>query len=468
MYLTLPLERLWVIDIEGDPIPTTKIYCAVMTNVGTGETLSYRPNDLNTLKNALGSLLSRGDRLIGHNILGYDAPTLNRLLGTSIGVSQVIDTMLMSMVWNPSLPGFVNPKTKKLEQHSLWSWGIRLKLSKIDFEDFETGFSEEMLTYCERDVALTVKVYKALRKRMNDYGFTDMGLEIEHRAWALKERQQQNGFAFNIEEANLLYIKLREMETEIREKAYEYWPPELRMVAEFQRPYKKDGSPTANYLRHLAQYERLEVREDGGGYRAYGHVYFDLGSPQQRVEKLLELGWKPGPREVTKTGAPQPTKKGKLAPSLERFVEDSGNEQVRLIVQWMNLNYLGNMVNTWIEAFNGNTGCIHGRLLLADTLRYRHSNPNTANIPAVRLDKDDHPLMGKAGGYTYEARGLWTVRDPATRRLVGVDAKGIQLRILAHYLNNPTFTAAILSSDPHAANQASMGLPTRALTKTIN
>src|SRR5690606_30108892 len=73
---------------------------------------------------------------------------------------------------------------------------------------------------------------------------------------------------------------------------------------------------------------------------------------------------------------------------------------------------------------------------------------------------------GDAGVYTYEARDLWTVRS-GDRLLVGTDAKGIQLRVLAHYLNNKKFTEAILSADPHEANKNNMGLPTRALTKTI-
>jgi DNA polymerase-1 len=280
----------------------------------------------------------------------------------------------------------------------------------------------------------------------------------------LKEKQQQNGFHFNVEEANVLFTKLRQFQHEIEEKIYEYWPPKFEVVAEYKQSHKKNGEPTKNYLRHLDEYEKVELKQDGG-YECFGHVYFDVGSPDQRAEKLVELGWKPGSRERTPTGKPRPTKKGKLAPTLEAFVEESGLEQVHLIVEWMNLNYLGNMINTWMEAYNEKTGAIHGRLFLANTLRYKHSAPNTANIPAVRLDDNDHPLLGKAGGYTYEARALWECRP--RRKLVGVDAKGIQLRILAHYLNNEAFTAAILSSDPHKANQENMGLPSRALTKTI-
>ena len=48
-----------------------------------------------------------------------------------------------------------------------------------------------------------------------------------------------------------------------------------------------------------------------------------------------------------------------------------------------------------------------------------------------------------------------------------MDAKGIQLRVLAHYLNDADFTSAILSEDPHAANAKLMDLPGRGIAKTI-
>ena len=53
------------------------------------------------------------------------------------------------------------------------------------------------------------------------------------------------------------------------------------------------------------------------------------------------------------------------------------------------------------------------------------------------------------------------------RVLVGVDAKGIQLRELAHYLNNPKFTEAVLSKDPHEANRVNFKLPSRPVAKTV-
>ena len=51
--------------------------------------------------------------------------------------------------------------------------------------------------------------------------------------------------------------------------------------------------------------------------------------------------------------------------------------------------------------------------------------------------------------------------------MVGVDAKGIQLRVLAHYLNNKEFTDVVINGDPHAYNQEIGGFRDRDLAKTF-
>jgi DNA polymerase-1 len=455
-YLTYT-EKHWVIDIEGDLIPSTKVYCLVGINLFSKEVVAL--SDPKEIKEWVDARVAEGCFFVGHNIIGYDAPTLNRILGTKIPISKLVDTFLLSMLYSPALSG----------GHSLESYGQRLKFPKLEFKDF-SRFTPEMLEYCKRDTNLCLQVYLALAYRMKKEGFTELGCELEHWSWFFVKQQQKNGFAFNISEAHALLAKIRQEEEELKEKIYEYWPPKLEVVATYGRPTKKDGSPSANFIRHSEQFERVEILADGKQYNCYDRVAFNIGSPSQRVAKLLELGWKP--REYTpKTdkgggGNPKVTSEGRLVESLVEFVEKSGREEVKLIASWIELNSRGNMISNWIDNYNDDTGCIHGDLWYANTLRYRHSNPNTANIPAVRLGESGEPVMGREGAYTYEARGLWTCRGD-DRVLVGVDAKGIQLRILAHYLNNSKFTEAILSSDPHAANQQMWGLSTRALAKTI-
>jgi len=452
LYLT-PNENYWACDIEGDLIPSTRIWCLTAVNVKTEEEVVL--TDTTEIKDWIDERVNTGCKLIFHNGLGYDAPTLNRVLHTRITVGCLIDTLLLSMLFSPSLDG----------GHGLAAWGERLRFPKGEYNDF-SQLTPEMVRYCLNDSHLCRRTYISLVKKMRAAKFTELGIELEHRSWALIQQQKKNGFHFNIQEAHVFYARLRNRENEIRDEILTYWPPQLECVKHFKQARKKDGEFTANYLRHLDEYERLDIT-DGGGYDAYAYVAFHIGSPDQRVAKLLELGWVPGPDERTDTGNPKPTDKGKLVPTLVRFVQESGRPEPALIAKWMEVNARANMINTWIEAYNDDTHCIHGSLWLANTLRYKHSGPNTANIPAVRVGHNGNPLMEDMGAYTYEARDLWTTRDRVRRRLVGVDAKGIQLRVLAHYLNNPAFTEAVLDGDPHSYNQEIGGFASRAISKTF-
>lgn len=459
MYLT-PSKNHWAIDIETDDLDASVIWVTTVHNVVTREE--------HTLvgQRALQDFITQHKNVIWvtHNGIKFDIPVINRLLGFSIPPTKVVDTFVLSMLFMPTLEG----------GHSLESWAKRVGMEKHDFNDW-SKYSEEMAAYCLQDTRITAEVFRRLSKRMQDIGFTEVGCSIEHRAWAIICQQQKNGFAFDIKRAGILFAEIRAKQEELKEKIYARFPPVLTCTREYGTAYKRDGNFTANYLKHEARYPKVEITRCGG-YRVFDWVEFNLGSPAQRIEKLVALGWKP--REFTPItpkgggGNPKTTDGGELVPSLVEFVEESGIEEVRLIAQWMALQGRANALGNWIDLYNDKTGCIHGNLWLASSLRYRHDKPNTANIPAVRLDKDEKPVRGIDGYFTYESRDLWTARgNDKTRKLVGVDAKGIQLRCLAHYLDDANFTAAILAEDPHAANRDAWGFSPdaagRRLAKTI-
>jgi hypothetical protein len=422
--------------------------CAI--NLVTGQELTF--TDPKTIREWIDLQLTRKCVFVGHNLLSFDVPVLNRLVGTRIPVSRVIDTFILSMLYSPGLAG----------GHSLEAWGGRLGFPKTEFSDWSC-LSDDMVRYCLNDCRVNVRLWLRLSDRMRAVGFSDRSCELEHRAWAIIRRQRLDGFQIDVPRAYELYTEIRELERKLKDEIYEHWPPVLQVVKRFAKARKANGDYCANYERHLTEYPELRHTDDGG-YEALDWIEFNLGSPKQRVEKLLELGWKP--REFTPKGSPKPTKKGDLSPSLKEFIEEVPNEAVKKLAEWIAINARGNMVSNWLDLIDKD-GRLHGNLWLAGSLRYRHDKPNTANIPAVRVDKDAKPLLGRSGAFTYEARDVWTCRDVRNRSLVGVDAKGIQLRILADYLKDDKFTEAILSEDPHSANQKNMGLSTRALTKTI-
>lgn len=455
MYLT-PTDRHWACDIEADNLldKATRIWCVTVINCVTKEEYDF------TDAKAFNIWRSENPTayFVGHNFISYDAVMLNRHWNAAIPASRIVDTFILSQLYNPSYAG----------GHSLEVWGRRLRYLKGDFNDF-SQYSDDMLKYCRRDTRLTALLFIRLSERMRQVGFSERGCQLEHQAWnIIQNKQRRNGFPFDYRRAMELYLTLRAREEELRNEIYKLWPPKLCCIREYKKSHKKDGSASAQFQRHMQQYPRVE-RCDNGGYRVYDFVAFNLGSPSQRVDKLLELGWEPAAH--TKSGNPKVDEDALLD-----FAESSDTPEVKALAKWIVINSRANMVNTWLEAYNEETGCIHGKLFIASTLRYRHSGPNSANIPAVRLKKDDDGVeqiqYGEEGAYTYECRDLWTSGPDPNWRLVGIDGTGIQNRCLIHSLIKTVgeervadFKELSLHGDIHKRNIEVMGLANKAAAK---
>jgi hypothetical protein len=258
-------------------------------------------------------------------------------------------------------------------------------------------------------------------------------------------------------------VELRAREQELKDEIYRQWPPKMLPVAVFKRATKANGEPTALFIRHAEQYPKLSIN-DSGGYTAYDWVEFNLASPTQRIAKLLEAGWKPIVfTPITPKGGGGNPKVDE--DSILRFAETSGNKAAVALAKWVVVNNRANMINTWLNAYNEKTGAIHGNLWLANTLRYRHDNPNSANIPAVKMDKQEKVIYGELGGWSYETRDLWTCGNRDKYSLVGIDAKGIQLRVLANYVEDEKFKEDVLVGDRHKFNMEFLGLPNKPSAK---
>lgn len=456
MYLTQREGfRYIVADIEADDLDATKIWVLCWEDLDSdtsGEIYDYEE-----MKSFLDNPLHI---FIGHNFLKFDAPTLNRLTGSKLPVSRILDTLIYSTLYHPSLPG----------GHSLEAWGQRMGFPKGDFSDF-SSLSSEMVEYCKQDVRVTKRLFLGIRNLLVKIGFQEKTFEIQHKITTIIERQRKTGFYFDGPRAIALSNKLRAREAELENEIRRVFPPKLELIGEYARAFRKDGSPTEAYRKHSERFDNVEL--DGcGGYRTFDYVDFNIGSPKQRVEKLLSLGWEPDehtkPSKTHPKGQPKVTEK-----SLIKFAEETDAPEIASITKWMAINGRANMINTWLDNWDEDTRCIHGKLFVADTLRFRHQAPNTANIPAVRVreTKDEkgnvvekYVLYGENGYYTYEARDLWCSRPGRT--LVGTDAAGLELRMLAHYLNRPDFTEGVVNGDPHQTNADIVGIE-RPQAKTL-
>lgn len=440
-------QDYYAIDIEADSLEPTVIWVMCWENIRTkqtGKCITYAE---------IQDFFQRtqGSRYVGHNILKFDAPVLVRLAGVALRVSDCVDTLVLSTLYSPSLAG----------GHSLGAWGERIGFAKLEFNEWHR-FSEEMVTYCHKDVEITAELYRKLSKVLTRIGFSEMSCTIQHNITTILNRQHKNGFYFDGPRAIAFYQQLRKREEELQDEIRRVFPPEKVLVRE-RDVYTKNGELTALYRRDM---ERYIIERRGDSYRAYEEIQFNIGSSLQRAKKLEALGWVPDER--TPKGAPKVTEK-----SLVKFAETSGIPEVALITKWMAINGRANMINTWLENWDDNDHCIHGKLFVADTLRFRHQAPNTANIPAVRVLEHKNAegrverkeiLFGERGYFTYEARDLWVARPG--RVLVGTDAAGLELRMLAHYLNRPDFTEQVVNGDPHQYNADLAGV-TRSRAKTL-
>ena len=139
-------------------------------------------------------------------------------------------------------------------------------------------------------------------------------------------------------------------------------------------------------------------------------------------------------------------------------------EAVKSLAEWLTLEGRRSSLEEWINQVEDD-GRIHAKFwhIGAWTQRMSHSSPNLANISAVwPEDKEpETPVEKVKAKYDSDCRSLFMADHNAW--LVGCDAEGIQLRILAHYMQSEEYVEAILKGDKkfntdiHSVNKRALG-----------
>lgn len=411
-----------VFDIEADGLTPTQVWCIVAKDVQTGQVSQFYGDTLM----GFNDLVKDYDEVIGHNIIGYDVPVLERLLKTDFSHCKITDTLVLSRLANPQRGG-----------HSLEDWGITLGNQKAHHEDW-TRFSLDMLDYCVQDVAVNELVYKKLLSELRDFG--DQSRDLEHNVYKIISEQIDNGWLLDQEGCFMLLAELKEKKFELEDKVHEVFKPLPTFVKEITPKIKKDGELSTVGLKFLGD-SWLNV---AGPFSRLDYPEFNLGSRQQIARYLQYFGWKP-----TKT-----TDKGSIIVDEAVLSTVTDIPEAALIAEYLMVQKRIAQVQSWVDAVKSD-GRVHGYVNScgAVTGRMTHSSPNMAQVPAVYAP------------YGKQCRGVWTV--PEGKVLVGCDASGLELRMLAHYMNDEAYTNEILNGDIHTANQLAAGLESRDQAKTF-
>lgn len=375
-------------DIETNPA-WNHIWVVVTKRSDTSEVQCHRDPE------SLGPLFELNACWIGHNSIGFDAWVLEKCWNLKIPQKNLIDTLVLSRLWNPELEN----------GHSLEAWGERFKIRKSLFNDF-SQWSQELQDRCVIDVELTEKLHEYLTRQLQDW--KKDCIDLEHAVAFVLNSQERNGWLFDDSSAVEFINRLNDELMQIEDRMQEIFPPTVI---------------------------KLKTKEK--------KIPFNPGSRKQIAQRLISKGWKPKLK----------TEQGTIVVN-EKTLESCDIPEAKIFLRYLLLQKRVSQVQSWVDAQKEDKR-IHGRVNPngAVTGRMTHYNPNMAQVPRVGSPFGD------------ECRSFFIV--PEGKSLVGVDASGLELRMLAHYMGDPNYVTEVTQGDVHTANQKAAMLPTRNDAKTF-
>jgi hypothetical protein len=280
-------------------------------------------------------------------------------------------------------------------------------------------------------------------------------LELERDVSILIREQERSGIYFDLGKAHYFVSLLERMKAE----KYALIRPHLNyeVIIKESKDKREDSEDEYNFVR--------SIRLKNGQYSApvinwytdptivdgpFSRITIEEPSISKRgliINQLLKYGWKPD--LFTEKGFPKLTEKGEPVDTLEK-VGDFGKD----LSLWYVYNHRQSQIKGFLKHVDGRSR-ISAQMNTCGTNTFRAAHKVVANIPRPTS------VFGK------EMRSLFSVGEG--RKFVGADLSGLELRMLAHHMNDDEYIEQILTSDIHLYN-LSMGSPfltTRDQAKTF-
>lgn len=474
-----------VCDIEADALVNpSKIWCIVCEPLDSTERRIWKYPDFEGFT----EYASTVDKWVMHNGINYDARQIRRLVDGTFDHFRVVDSLILSRLVDYRLDG-----------HSLEAWGTRLGYAKDLFDDF-SKLTDELVNRCIRDVEINKKLFNQVFRKYYESEEWRPSIDLELTCACLSEEMSDNGFPFDIETAEKLHsefsFKLGILDKEI----IDAFPPKPVLVREITPVGTKHGTIHKKDFRWAVSRDGtidLSPFSIGAPFSLIEFKEFNPGSTVQIVERMNAAGWEPVEKTKTHIATERELKmcksrikraalQEKLSrltitgwkvseKNLETLPEDAP-EPAKKLSERLILARRVSVLEEWINAYDKETGSLHPTIntLGCWTHRANHTNPNSANI--VSTDKP----------YGYQLRNLWRITGQGLDRrlcdirdgsgqceslggsdpgvlLVDVDAEGIQLRVLAHYMDDEQFINALVNgneedqTDVHNLNKRALG-----------
>jgi DNA polymerase-1 len=481
-----------VFDLEANGLKPDKIWVIVCHELDTGETHVFRKPQDSEAQADFARYASGVTRWYGHNCIDYDCRVVNRLLGHCFDAyssfRSVTDTVVASRTTN----------YLRSQGHGLEAYGEEFGVPKPEIYDW-SEYSEELVNRCIEDVRINTLLVRKLQRFLDSERWAE-ALETEHFLQWVCNDLNSNGFPFNRDKALQVQAQIEKELAQIDEGLSDAFPPRIVPIREITPKETKHGTLNLQdfrFLRTARFSDVLSASHSGPGgvldlsdysagapFTLIEYTPFSAASPKQIVERLNEAGWKPeektkGHKDVEKElsqlrrkrGSPERRKE--LEAKLEQYrltgwkvsetnldtLPDTAPPAAQSLARRLKLASRRSTLQTWIDAYDETTGCVHGKFwhIGAWTHRMAHSDPNLGNPPKFNPEQPDKTP------YADDMRRMWTAGED--EYVVGVDAEGIQMRIFAHYAEDDELIHALVAgrkedgTDPHSVNKRALGAP---------
>ena len=401
-----------IFDIEGDGLVPNRIHCLCVNDNGKEKNTTNYEN--------MKKFFTKAEVIVGHNIVLFDIPVVERILGIEVK-AKVVDTLALSWYLFP-----------KRVRHGLEWWGEDYGVPKPVIDDWDDLPIEDYIHRCTEDVKINTKLWNDCWDylmliydgdeeaiwRLIDY------LTFKMKCVALQEKSKWKVDVPFVEE------KLAILEHE-QGQAFDRLAKVMPNVKKYKKktrplkPFKKDGTYSAVGERWFDELEKQGLPKEFNGELKV----FDKEEPPnpssvpQIKEWLFTLGWEPETYKIVRNKETNEVRQipqvkrdgGELCDSVLRLAEKEPDlkalEGLSIITHRIGLlkGFLRDQENGYLKARVGG---------FTNTLRLKHSE--IVNLPGV-----DKP-------YGDWIRGALIA--PEGHELCGSDMAALEDRTKQHYM----------------------------------
>lgn len=273
-----------IFDVEADGLldVATKIHVLAYMKPDGTPAWTHDYDEMRTI-------LLNAKVLIGHNIICYDIPLLEKILGIKIK-ARLIDTLALSWYLN---------HTRVI--HGLDSYGKEYGIPKPKIDDWENLTIEEYTNRCVEDIKINQALWKDLRSKLlkiyeNKKSADRLISYLSFKMDCLRE-QEESKWDLDIKLAKDSLEELLRQQDEKLPELIAHMPKVIKtaMRSRPAKPFKKDGSLSVQGVKWRSLLREKGLPED---YDGEVEVFVSEEEPNpnshdQIKNWLFSLGWEP-------------------------------------------------------------------------------------------------------------------------------------------------------------------------------